>query len=73
MLYQKDHLEEIRDNAELNPSYYERAISQFSDYEQSTLWLCFNDKADPKLHLDLDPVIRRNITSDVPVELYRGV
>lgn len=73
MLYQKDHLEEIRENAELNPSYYERAISQFSDYEQSTLWLCFNDKADPKLHLDLDPIIRRNITSDVPVELYRGV
>ncbi|QQG32141.1 ADP ribosylase [Citrobacter phage CkP1] len=73
MLYQKEHLEEIRYQAELNPSYYEQKISQFSDYEQSTLWRCFNDKADAKLHLDLDPIVRRNITQDVPVELYRGV
>ncbi|ANA49372.1 RNA polymerase ADP-ribosylase [Salmonella phage vB_SnwM_CGG4-1] len=32
-----------------------------------------NDKTDKNLHVELDKIIRKHISSDVPVELYRGV
>lgn len=46
---------------------------KFSDYEQMTLWRCMNDKEDPELHKDLSPIVRKHISTVVPVELYRGV
>lgn len=57
----------IRENAQTEVD------SKFSDYEQSLLWQCMNDKLNEDLHYGLNSLIRKNLTTTVPVELYRGV
>ncbi|AEO97013.1 hypothetical protein CPTAKMNP4_021 [Salmonella phage vB_SenM-AKM_NP4] len=75
MLYTNSQLNEIVCNIVDNNLYglYEEKIKMFSDFEQSILWQCMNDKIDKTLHVELDKIIRKHISSDVPVELYRGV
>lgn len=46
---------------------------KFSDIEQSILWRCMNDKQNSCLHRDLNPIVRKHMSSTVPVELYRGI
>lgn len=47
--------------------------SKFTDMEQSTLWLCLNDKNDELIHSRLNPIVRKHMSTAVPAELYRGV
>ena len=47
--------------------------AEFNDAEQSTLFQCLDDKTAPELHVRLNSLVRRKLTMDVPVELYRGV
>lgn len=47
--------------------------AKFTDQEQSTLWLCMNDKNEDFIHERLNPIVRKHMNSTVPVELYRGV
>ncbi|ARW57991.1 ADP-rybosylase [Serratia phage X20] len=59
---------------EENQAYYEKLVnSMFSDYEQSLLWQCMNDKTCSNLHKDLSKVVSRHLSEHVPVELYRGI
>lgn len=46
---------------------------KFTDFEQSTLWLCMNDKNEELIHDRLNPIVRKHMSTAVPVELYRGV
>lgn len=46
---------------------------KFTDFEQSTLWLCMNDKNEELIHDRLNPIVRKHMSTVVPVELYRGV
>lgn len=51
----------------------ERVDAKFTDMEQSTLWLCLNDKNEELIHSRLNPIVRKHMSTSVPVELYRGV
>lgn len=46
---------------------------KFTDFEQSTLWLCMNDKNEELIHERLNPIVRKHMSTSVPEELYRGV
>ncbi|WPK34497.1 ribosyltransferase [Escherichia phage AV112] len=47
--------------------------SKFTRQEQNILWACTDSKEDPDFHYELDHLVRKHMTSTVPVELYRGV
>lgn len=51
----------------------ERVDAKFTDIEQSTLWMCMNDKNSAFIHERLNPIVRKHMNSTVPVELYRGI
>lgn len=53
--------------------YQDRINSKFSKSEQALLEKCLNSKEDPNFHYDLDKLVRKHMTSAVPVELYRGI
>lgn len=50
----------------------ERVDAKFTDIEQSTLWMCMNDKNTDFIHERLNPIVRKHLTSTVP-PLFRGI
>lgn len=68
-------LELEKEEQEENERLYiqERIDAKFTVEEQSTLWMCMNDKNEPKIHERLNPIVRKHMSSTVPVELYRGI
>lgn len=45
----------------------------FDSKEQSALWSCLNDKVEPWIHTELNRLIRRRLSTDVPSTLWRGI
>ncbi|BBI57366.1 ADP-ribosylase [Escherichia phage KIT01] len=60
-------------NIEQKCLYQDRINSKFSKHEQNLLEKCLDAKKDPNFHYDLDKLVRKHVTSAVPVELYRGI
>lgn len=66
--------EERRAEEEAEREYIQARVDEkFSDWEQSVLWQCMNDKNEDKFHEQLNPIVRKHMSSTVPVELYRGI
>ena len=62
------------DSEERERQYIQSKVDEkFSNLEQSTLWMCMNDKNDDFIHERLNPIVRKHMSSTVPVELYRGI
>lgn len=55
-----------------NALYYKEQIKDLSDYEQSLLWQCMNDKSGEIFHKDLSTLIMKRL-SHCSVPLYRGL
>ena len=65
---------EVDESEEQERLYIQERIDlKFTEHEQSTLWLCMNDKNDELIHERLNPIVRKHMNSTVPVELYRGI
>lgn len=71
-MFQKQ-VEAVREEEKERLYIQQRVDEKFTDEEQSTLWLCMNDKNDDFIHERLNPIVRKHMNSTVPVELYRGV
>lgn len=69
----KAHTDAIAEEEKERLYIQERVDAKFTDQEQSTLWLCMNDKNEDFIHERLNPIVRKHMNSTVPVELYRGV
>ena len=41
--------------------------SKFTRQEQNILWACTDSKEDPDFHYELDHLVRKHMTSTVPV------
>lgn len=71
-MFQKQ-VEAVREEEKERLYIQQRVDEKFTDEEQSTLWMCMNDKNDDFIHERLNPIVRKHMNSTVPVELYRGV
>lgn len=71
-IFQKQ-VEAVREEEKERLYIQQRVDEKFTDEEQSTLWMCMNDKNDDFIHERLNPIVRKHMNSTVPVELYRGV
>ncbi|BAQ22670.1 RNA polymerase ADP-ribosylase [Edwardsiella phage PEi20] len=69
----KAHTDSVAEEEKERLYIQERVDAKFTDQEQSTLWLCMNDKNEDFIHDRLNPIVRKHMNSTVPVELYRGV
>lgn len=69
----KAHTDAVAEEEKERLYIQERVDAKFTDIEQSTLWMCMNDKNADFIHERLNPIVRKHMNSTVPVELYRGV
>lgn len=64
---------QISSEEKVRQSIQSKVEEKFTDMEQSTLWLCLNDKNEELIHSRLNPIVRKHMSTTVPSELYRGV
>ncbi|QEG12730.1 putative NAD--protein ADP-ribosyltransferase [Klebsiella phage vB_KpnM_Potts1] len=64
---------QISSEEKVRQSIQSKVEEKFTDIEQSTLWLCLNDKNEELIHSRLNPIVRKHMSTTVPAELYRGV
>lgn len=64
---------QISSEEKIRQSIQSKVEEKFTDMEQSTLWLCLNDKNEELIHSRLNPIVRKHMSTTVPEELYRGV
>lgn len=64
---------QISSEEKVRQSIQSKVEKKFTDIEQSTLWLCLNDKNEELIHSRLNPIVRKHMSTTVPEELYRGV